>query len=195
MTNPNIHEAWAQALVAKQMDVAAAWDVVYPDGPNSRLKSAKSKIARFNELIAVNPALWKRVADLQNKVDEHLALTAADVLKQYEIIATTDRRRMVSVVDVIAEGTGQVIGQRVQLAPTDSYSDAEALVYEGAEQTLHGIKLHMASKSDAREALARHHGLFNDKLLLAKTGELPDLPPLPDDPVEAARLYAEWVKN
>lgn len=210
----SIHEAWAQALVANVMDIAKAWDVVYPDGPNSRIKSAKRKVALFNETIAVNPALWIRVAELQRKVDEHIALTAADVIRQYEIIATADRRGMVSIRNVkrpcvacggsgktgdagcqYCNGTGATEDQAVVLADTDDYTPEQALVYEGAEQTKYGIKLHLASRKDAREALARHHGLFNDKLLLAKSGELPELPPLPDDPVEAARMYSEWVKS
>lgn len=215
MVNPNIHEAWAQALVANAMDIAKAWDAVYTDGPNSRIKSAKSKIAKFNDLIAVNPALWQRVAELQREVDKHIALTAADLIRQYEIIATTDRRGMVSIRDVktpctvcggrgkvqddadcpVCSGTGVTSDQVVILADTDTYTPEQALVYEGAEQTKYGIKLVLASKKDAREALARHHGLFNDKLLLAKEGALPELPPLPEDPVEAARQYAEWVKQ
>lgn len=194
MVNPNIHEAWAQALVANAMDIAKAWDAVYTDGPNSRLKSAKSKIAKFNDLIAVNPALWQRVAELQREVDKHIALTAADLIRQYEIIATTDRRGMVDVVDV-TDDAGKVMYQAVRLTPTAEYTPEQALIYEGAKQTAHGIELLMSSKKDAREALARHHGLFNDKLLLAKEGALPELPPLPEDPVEAARQYAEWVKQ
>lgn len=216
MVNTNIHEAWAQALVANAMDIAKAWDVVYPDGPNSRIKSARSKIAKFNELIAPNPALWTRVAALQAKVDEQIAMTAADVINQWSVIANSDRRKMTSVVSMSVacptckgsgkardtdddcmdcDGTGVIDGQTVHIASTDTYGPAEILAFEGAEQTKHGIKIHAASKAEARMNLARHFGLFNDKLTLAKSGEPPELPPLPEDPVEAARQYAEWVKT
>lgn len=209
----NVHERWAQALVLNAMDIAKAWDVVYPDGPNSRLKSAKSKISKFNELIAPNPAVWARVVELQRKVDEKLSLSAADVIEHWATVATADRRKLVSVVDVpcrACKGSGMdsvteddceccggegTLGQRVRIAATETYGPEEIAVYEGAEQTKTGIKLTMASKAAAWEALARHFGLFNDKLLLAKAGAPPELPPLPDDPLEAARLYAEWVKS
>lgn len=205
-------ERWAQALVKNCLDIVAAFNDVYPyDGvtPNGKVKSAKRKVAIFNEHWGNNQQLWMRVADLQKQVDTTTIATSEQLLQQWTVIANTDRRKLVQIVDVICrcvkystdgsadpecercDGTG-VRGQTVELASTASYDDAAATVYEGAEMTKHGIKVHMASRSEARTQLARYHGLFADKL--APDLPPPDLPPLPDDPVEAARLYAEWVK-
>lgn len=52
-------------------------------------------------------------------------------------------------------------------------SGGARLLYEGVEQTQHGIKLKMADKGAAMEKLMRHLGMFNDKLTLKGDAENP----------------------
>lgn len=47
------------------------------------------------------------------------------------------------------------------------------LLYEGVEQTQHGIKVKMADKAAAMDKLMRHLGMFNDKLTLKGDAENP----------------------
>lgn len=52
-------------------------------------------------------------------------------------------------------------------------SGGARLLYEGVEQTQHGIKLKIADKGAAMEKLMRHLGMFNDKLTLKGDAENP----------------------
>lgn len=209
MSDVNIFEKWAQCLVTCAMDVPKAWELVFADRQDM-LKKFKSDKTREREFLARwgnNPGLWKRVAQLQQITDAAIAVKAADVVNYWTAVANGDRRKMVQIVDVPChdcEGKGcpkcggvGTAGQAVELAPTASYGPDEIAAYEGAEATKHGIKLITATKADAWDKLGRYFGMFNDKLLLERVGgdAVPELPPLPDDPQEAARIYAEWVKK
>ena len=202
-------EGMAQALVKNCMDVVAAWRVVYPPDGYGSLNSLKTSAAikrKFAEIYGGDATLWRRVAELQKIADQHIALTAADVVKFWETAATVDRREISQIVQAACNacggngcaacyGTG-IASQTVRMAATASYSPGAAAIYEGAEMGPHGVKVHTVSKSKAWEMLARHHGLMNEKLLLARQDKLPaEVPTLPDDPQEASRAYSDLVKG
>lgn len=203
-------EAMAQALVKNLMDIPTAWKTVYPpDGTGSLCGKYKtpSKIKqKFAEIYGGDAQLWRRVAELQKIADQHTALETVDIVRFWENAALLDRREISQVVAVPCEcggaagcvrcgGTGS-LGSVVAVTPTASYSPAAAAVYEGAEMTKYGVKVHTVSKQHAFEMLARHKGLLNEKLLLARQDALPpDVPALPDDPNEASRAYSEFVKG
>lgn len=203
-------EAMAQALVKNLMDIPAAWKTVYPpDGVgsmNGRYRTSAKINAKFKEIYGNDAALWRRVAELQKLADQQIAIETADIVNFWTQAALLDRREITQIVDIpcscadpddckLCGGTGS-LGSTVKIAPTASYSPAAAAVYESAEMTKYGVKVNTVSKQYAFEMLARHKGLLNEKLLLARQDALPpDVPTLPDDPNEASRVYSEFVKG
>ena len=201
--NVDYTEKMAQAYVKHGADIVAAWPEVYPPGSTMHAKSRKVIERKFKEAWGDNKKFWFRVAALQAIADAQIAVSAADVVNHWKLVALADRRRLVGVkqVKVACRSCGDVGCENcppavpvVEIVPTEDYGPAEVAIYEGAEQTKNGIKILMASKEKAWENLARYFGLL-DGTKSPKEDATHILPPLPQDPTEASRAYAEWVKG
>ena len=70
---------------------------------------------------------------------------------------------------------------------------AQRKLFISAEQTKNGIKVHLRDPDAALSNIAKALGMFNEQYNITQTNIV--MPPLPDDPVEAARVYAELVKG
>ena len=207
MAKLNQVEKLAQAYVANCGDVAAALRQIA--GPPKTWTDAKCK-KHFVSVYEGDARFWQLVAKYQKAVEQHVAMDAAAIINVWERVAQADISELVKVVthykpckycapgdgpDVdcsMCEGKG-VPFQDVAITDTDKLSATARMVYDGAEWTKHGIKIKFLSRADALINLAKAKGMFTEKLQLGTIA--PELPPLPDDPNEASRIYGNWVKG
>lgn len=82
----------------------------------------------------------------------------------------------------------------VETPPASSYGIAERAAYLGAEYTKHGIKVSYEKPSDALKLLAQAQGLLAPKAADI-TPPSADVPAVPQDPVEASKTYAEFLRD
>ena len=144
------------------------------------------------------------IAEAMEKRSERTAITVDAVLVRFWEIATADPNEIVSVrvgacsecysagsSDLAPRGDcgacqGAGIG-RVVIADTKSLSGAARKLYAGAKQTKFGIEVQLHDQMKALENVARHLGMFNDKITLKGDAENP-LRMLIADSDEGARL-------
>jgi phage terminase small subunit len=83
----------------------------------------------------------------------------------------------------------------VHIADSRDYSEAAALLYAGVKTTQHGVEVKMRDQDGALAFLAKYLGL--DKKTLELTGKdgapIQSVATLTNDPVEAAKIYAQIV--
>lgn len=212
-------ETMARAYVASGGDKAKA---VRECRPAMRNKSDKVCEASFDRIYGDVSNFWRRVAELQKQVEAATILSAQQLMERWSLIATADAGKLSRVVTKhIACGacwpdactdyypTGQrkadpncgrckgagVATQFVELGDTDNLPPAERALFDGAKMGKYGIEVRHRSRDEAEKNLARAHGLFTDRLLLGDNNSHPELPPLPDDPTEASRVYANIIKG
>lgn len=203
-------EKLAREYAANCGDAVAALRVV---APAMAKKSDAQIAAHFKRTYEDLPAFWRRVSELRAVVEKEIALTAQDVMTHWAMIATADASKISAVVikpcafcwreeplphPRIPNGKCQHCQgeglEDVKLTPTARLGPAERMLYDGAERTKNGIKVHHRSRDKALENIARGLGMFTEKLQLVNN-EPPPAPPLPDDPSEASRLYSQWIKR
>ena len=170
----------------------------------------------FERLYEKDAMFWRYVAKYQKEVEKHVAMEAADVLKFWENIAQADVSEL-SRVETIKLSCVACYGPKLfaQVAPrpdcencggvgmdtqtvvtpdSNTYSANAKLIFDGAEYTKYGIKVKHLDRMKALELIAKAKGMFVEQLqIVDKTP--PELPPLPDDPNESSRIYAEWIKG
>lgn len=175
-------EKLAQEYVRTCGDVVASMREAYPE-PTEHMTPAKIR-ASFNSRTKDSAAFWRRVHELKAPVEKAIAMDAVGVMAQWVQIATASAADLVRVVDG---------GTAVELVDTDKLSPQARLLYAGAEQTKTGIKVNMRNQDAALLNIAKALGMFTEKLQVTNIDA--ELPPLPDDPVEAMRVYARFVKG
>ena len=206
-------EKLAQAFVANCGDEQAAYKLAFPEASDG--KSAYKIKRMFDTLVKKDAEFWRRVAQLQKPVEEKIALDAVGVMNEWTQIALGDFAAITSVASEymecrcgaddekhadevlgpVCEGCGKerARSKYVKLADTADLTPAQRKLFVSAEQTKNGIKVHLRDPDVALTNIAKALGMFNDQFNIKQTNIV--LPPLPDDPVEAARLYAEFVKG
>lgn len=206
-------EKLAQALVANCGDEQAAYKLAFAEA--SEGKSAYKIKRMFDTLVKKDAEFWRRVAELQKPVEEKIALNAIGVMNEWTQIALGDFTAITSVfTDYMACRTGcdeeledastlgpvcDVCGQkrpgfkRVGVADTADLTPAQRKLFISATQTKDGIKVTLRDPDAALSNIAKALGMFNEQYNITQTNIV--MPPLPDDPVEAARVYAELVKG
>jgi phage terminase small subunit len=137
-----------------------------------------------------NAAIGAAIAEAMEKRSERTVITADAVLARFWDIATADPNEIVSVrvtkcigcyggessndhpdKDCKACG-GEGIG-RVVIADMKSLKGAARKLYAGAKQTKFGVEVQLHDQMKALESVARHLGMFNDKLKLVNDPENP----------------------
>lgn len=210
-------EKMARCYVEHCGDEAAAMRAASPqiaDRGNSELKTM------FNSLYSKSPTFWRRVAELQKNVETQIGVKANDVLNRIAAIAyanVTELTRVVAV-NVPCKKCGLVPGRighpdpdcpyclgmglishEVHTTPTEQLSEFAQHMYDGAEMTKHGIKVKHLDRDKAYDRLCRAMGLLgggpDGGSKAPEAPEDTELPELPKDPVEAARIYHEWIKK
>lgn len=203
-------EKLAQEYVKNCGDEVSAYRVAYPEISEGKT-DAKVKKA-FAGAYAKDALFWRRVAELQKPVEQEIALTAKKIISEWADIALADATK-ISGVETRYEahrtceddvdgydptcgvcGAPRAAYQTVYLADTRDLTGPEKKLFKSAEVTKNGIKIHLRDQDAALINAAKALGMFTIKLQVSETDK-PELPPLPDDPIEAARLYTEWVKG
>ena len=210
MAKINQIEKLARAYVKNCSDeIAAIREVVTNAKDWTDAKCRKHYLSVYEK----EPQFWRYVATYQEEVKKHVAMEAADIIRHWERVAQADVSDIVQIKTLrIAckhcwsltphkdipdpncdhcKGEG-VPYQTILLTDTDKLTDDAKLLYDGAEWTKHGIKVHMRSRDKALDNLAKAKGLFIEKVQVLPP---PPLPPLPDDPTEASTVYSNWVKG
>lgn len=212
-------ETMARAYVANGGDKAKA---VKECRPAMRNKSDKACEASFDRLYGDVVNFWRRVSELQKQVEQAAIMSGQQLMERWSMLAQADASKLSRVVshrvacrgcwpDGTAErdewgrhkpdpscgfckGAGTRI-QVVELGDTADLGPAELALFDGAKMGKYGIEVKHRSRDEAEKNLARAHGLFTDRLLVGDNNSAPELPPLPDDPTEASRVYANLVKG
>lgn len=83
----------------------------------------------------------------------------------------------------------------VWLAPTSQLTGAERLLYEGAEVTKYGVKVHVGKPAHYLELIAKHLGMLDKRPDGTPPPTEQPVPEMPVDPVEASRIYADYLKS
>ena len=83
----------------------------------------------------------------------------------------------------------------VWLAPTSQLTGAERMLYEGAEVTKYGIKVHVGRPAYYLELIAKHLGMLDKKPDGAPPPNGQPVPEMPIDPLEASRIYADYLRS
>lgn len=169
-------------------------------------------IKHFDRTYNDVPKFWEYVEEYRAEVKKEIALDAAAVMMKLTEQVTADYTEFTKV--VVAPCYHCWIGHTnppripnlscsncrgdgvkfVDITPTANLSPAARMLYRGAEQTKHGIKVHTANPDKALELLGRATGLFTSNLQIAAT-LVPKMPEMPVDQNEASRAYAEWIKQ
>lgn len=203
-------ERLARSYVANCGDVPAA---LRECAPAFEDKTDNFLTKHFNATYNDIPAFWELVTEYREEVKKEIAMTAADVMMKLTEQATADYTQFTQVVvnpcGMCWAGVDGAVPPRipnlrcracggqgiksVDVTPTAQLTPAARLLYRGAEQTKHGIKIKTADPDKAVELLGRAVGLFTSNLQIAAT-LVPKMPELPADQNEASRLYAEWIK-
>lgn len=206
-------EKLAQALVANCGDEQAAYKLAFAEA--SEGKSAYKIKRMFDTLVKKDAEFWRRVAELQKPVEQQIALNAVGVMNEWTQIALGDYAAVTSVASEFGScrcgddddkdgaevlgptceacGAPRVRIKYVKIADTDELTPAQRKLFISAEQTKNGIKVHLRDPDAALSNIAKALGMFNEQYNITQTNVI--MPPLPDDPVEAARVYAELVKG
>lgn len=206
-------EKLAQALVANCGDEQAAYKLAFAEA--SEGKSAYKIKRMFDTLVKKDAEFWRRVAELQKPVEEKIALNAIGVMNEWTQIALGDFTAITSVRSHFQacscgadadRDAGEVLEAKcaacgndrprikyVYLSDTAELTPAQRKLFISAEQTKNGIKVHLRDPDAALSNIAKALGMFNEQYNITQTNIV--MPPLPDDPVEAARVYAELVKG
>lgn len=82
----------------------------------------------------------------------------------------------------------------VEVPPASTYGVAERAAYLGAEHTKYGIKVSYEKPSEALKLIGQAVGLFGTKAPEAAPPST-DVPAVPQDPVEASKIYAEFMRD
>ncbi len=137
-----------------------------------------------------NAAIGAAIAEAMEKRSERTGATADAVLARFWDIATADPNEIVSVrlgkcgscyggdsdarePDTLCEVCGGEGVPVVIIADTKSLKGAARKLYAGAKQTKFGIEVKLHDQMKALENVARHLGMFNDKLTLKGDAENP----------------------
>lgn len=171
-------------------------------------KTDKFLTKHFEQTYNDIPQFWEFVEEYRAEVKKEIALTAADVMMHLTRAATLDCTEFTQVKmepcvkcwpdrggllpRLGCENCGGKGITYVHVTPTAQLSPIARSMYRGAEQTKYGIKVSYADPDKAAEMLARATGLFNQKLDVTVSAQLPELPV---DQVEAAKRYSEWIKG
>lgn len=202
-------ERMARAYVELCGNKAAA---IKQCSPGMGKKSDKACESMFDRVYGDLPAFWQRVAALSAKVEERIAMTAADLMAHWSMLAGVDVSKIVQIKarpcpacwddgDVHHDANDECTvchGEgfpSVAITATDKLTPAERMLYDGAEMTKHGIKVKFRDRGQIEQNIGRALGMFSEKLILQAGSGPVELPPLPDDPNEAARMYAQWIKG
>lgn len=88
------------------------------------------------------------------------------------------------------------LGERdVELTPTENLGRAERLVFEGAKMGKHGIEVQAAKPHEFLKLIAQALGVLGTPRPTGPAGAASDVPTLPVDATEAARIYADFVRG
>ena len=137
-----------------------------------------------------NVAIGAAIAEAMEKRSERTGVTADAVLARFWDIATADPNEIVSVrvgkcggcyggesdkqhPDARCEVCGGAGISRVVIADTKSLRGAALRLYAGAKRTKFGIEVQLHDQTKALESVARHLGMFNDKLKISGDAENP----------------------
>jgi phage terminase small subunit len=137
-----------------------------------------------------NVTIGAAIAEGMEKRSERTGVTADAVLARFWDIATADPNEIVSVRVGNCSGCCgedsdereprrdcEVCGgegvPRVVIADTKSLKGAARKLYAGAKQTKFGVEVQLHDQTKALENVARHLGMFNDKLTLKNDPENP----------------------
>lgn len=205
-------EKLAQSFVSNCGDVVAAYKEAQPEASEGKTNYKIKKM--FDTLVKNDAAFWRRVAELQKPVEERVAMNAIAVMNEWTQIAQAEAADIVQIkrhwYDCGACGCGTPPEdpsdpkcvdcgspmrsyQYVNITATDDMTPAQRKLFAGAVQTKEGIKVMLRDQDGALANIAKALGMFTEQLRILNPDNV-ELPPLPDDPHEAARVYAEWVK-
>lgn len=137
-----------------------------------------------------NAAIGAAIAEAMEKRSERTAITADAVLARFWDIATADPNEIVSVrvgkcgscyggesdnahPDEKCEACDGEGVSGLVIADTKSLKGAARKLYAGAKQTKFGVEVQLHDQMKALENVARHLGMFNDKLTLKGDPENP----------------------
>lgn len=149
LTNPR-HERFAQEM-AKGMTAAAAYHL-------AGYKSNRSQATRLRD----RPEIAARIAEMMALSAARSTVTAVEVIERFAVIARADIRRLFA-----ADGT--------LLPPSDWPDDIAGAVASVKRSPTGIVTVKLWDKPRALEGLARHFGLFNDKIDISGTlGNLTD---------------------
>lgn len=137
-----------------------------------------------------------RMPHIKKAIDEAIAermstlrIEGATVLNMWYNIATVNRSEIVNVVKIpcgkcfdgeenLAEAIDPICVacrgrgvDEVVVSDTSSLSPEAQWVFEGAKRTKYGVEVQLADRGKALENLARHMGMFNDKLDITTNGK------------------------
>jgi phage terminase small subunit len=137
-----------------------------------------------------NAAIGAAIAEAMEKRSERTGVTADAVLARFWDIATADPNEIVSVrvgkcnacyggegdtrePDTLCEVCGGEGVPVVVIADTKSLKGSARRLYAGAKTTKFGVEVLLHDQTKALESVARHLGMFNDKLKISGDAENP----------------------
>lgn len=82
----------------------------------------------------------------------------------------------------------------VWMADTNTLTGKERKLYAGVKKTKNGIELITRDQDGALANIAKVLGMFVEKMKIVPPGD-PDMPALPSDPMEAARVYQKFLNG
>lgn len=116
------------------------------------------------------PMIMERIQKARQKSIDKLEVTRERILAEYAKIAFSDITDFLKVEEI--EGRNQQTGEYVGIPvvtvfPTDGMPKQRTAALSEIRQTKEGISVKMHDKKGALDSLARHLGMFNDKLELS----------------------------
>lgn len=88
------------------------------------------------------------------------------------------------------EGHGDVF-----ITDTGLLGPRERKLYKGTRITKNGVEVLMHDQQEARVNMAKALGMLTEKLKIVDPEKPTEFPALPNDPTEASRVYAAWLKG
>ena len=174
---PPKHELFAREYVNNGLDAGAAWGKVFGVDPK------RSSSIRAGDNLANTAAVAHRISVLLETTLTNISFGPKQLISELARIATGE------ITDIVSIAEGQVC-----IKDTARLSANTKRLIGGIKEGKYGIEVTARNQDAALRLLAQIYGLVGGKLG-GETEVIPDTPKLPTDPVDAARVYAEFIQS